>query len=59
MQTTEPGTIELIGVLIIFLLLQVWWISLTIKNGRRKTLNKNKYTIEKIKKNLERLFHQH
>ena len=60
----KQGTIEIISVTLIFLSLQLWWILITIKNGRtgevdkwgQKTSLKNKLELEKTKQDLERLF---
>ena len=60
----RQGTIELILLAIAFLLLQFWWIRMTIKNGRtgevdkwgQKTIQKKDNDLEKTKKNLEKIF---
>ena len=60
----KQGTLELIFFALIFLSLQFWWISMTIKNGRtgevdkwgQKTSSKQVSELEKAKKDLEKLF---
>ena len=60
----RQGTIELTLLAIAFLTLQVWWIRITIKNGRtgevdkwgQKTILKKDNELEKTKKDLEKLF---
>ena len=60
----KQGTIELILFALIFLSLQLWWIRMTIKNGRtgevdkwgQKTSSKKLNELEKAKQDLEKLF---
>ena len=60
----QQGTIELIIFALIFLSLQFWWIRMTIKNGRtgevdkwgQKTTEKKEIKIEKVKKELEKIY---
>ena len=60
----RQGTIVLSLLAIAFLLLQVWWIIMTIKNGRtgevdkwgQKTTQKKDNELEKTKKDLEKIF---
>ena len=60
----KQGTIELIFFALIFLILQFWWIRMTIKNGRTGEVDKwgqktNKIKpneLEKTKQDLEKLF---
>ena len=60
----KQGTIELIFFALIFLSLQVWWIRMTIKNGRTGEVDKwgqkaNKIKLnelEKAKQDLEKIF---
>ena len=60
----RQGTIELIILAIAFLALQVWWIKMTIKEGRtgevdkwgQKTIQKKDNKLEKTKNNLEKIF---
>ena len=60
----KQGTTELILFGLIFLILQFWWIWMTIKNGRtgevdkwgQKTNNKKLNKLEKAKQDLEKLF---
>ena len=60
----KQGTIELVLFALIFLSLQFWWISMTIKKGRtgevdkwgQKTSSKQENELEKAKQELEKLF---
>ncbi len=52
----KQGTIELIFFGFIFLTLQVWWISLTIKNGQSsKMIVSSKDSLSEKKNQLEKL----
>ena len=61
----KQGTIELIFFALIFLSLQFWWISMTIKNGRtgevdkwgQKTNSQKLNELEKAKQDLEKIYH--
>jgi len=58
------GTIELILLAVGFLILQFWWVSMTIKNGRtgevdkwgQKIIDEKDKGLEKQKKDLEKIF---
>ena len=60
----RQGTIELILLVLAFLILQFWWIRMTIRNGRtgevdkwgQKTIQKKDNELEKTKKELEKIF---
>ena len=60
----KQGTIELILFAIVFIILQFWWIRMTIKNGRtgevdkwgQKASTNQVNDLEKVKKDLEKLF---
>ena len=60
----QQGTIELICFVLIFMSLQLLWISMTIKNGRtgevdkwgQKTNKLKPNELEKAKQDLEKLF---
>ena len=60
----KQGTIELILFALIFLSLQLWWIRMTIQNGRtgevdkwgQKRTSKKVNELEKAKQSLEKLF---
>ena len=60
----RQGTVELILLAIAFLVLQFWWIRMTIKDGRtgevdkwgQKTIQRKDNELEKTKKNLEKIF---
>ena len=61
----KQGTIELIFFALIFLSLQFWWISMTIKNGRtgevdkwgQKTNSQKLNELEKAKQDLDKIYH--
>ncbi len=50
------GFIVLIFVGVVFLSLQVWWISMTIRNGRKESSVKPSSSIDEIKYRLEKTF---
>ncbi len=50
------GYVALAVVGILFAALQVWWISLTIRNGRNERVLRNQDQTEEIKKRLEKIF---
>ena len=60
----KQGTFELIFIALFFLGLQIWWIGMTIRNGRngevdkwgQKGLQSKGNEIEKAKQDLEKLF---
>ena len=60
----KQGTTELIFLAIFFIVLQFWWIRMTIKNGRtgevdkwgQKTPEKKEIKIEKVKEDLEKIY---
>ena len=53
----KQGTFELLFFAVTFFLLQVWWISMVIRNGYTKENNdKNEGMLEKKKQQLENLF---
>ena len=60
----KEGTIEICFFTISFIALQIWWISMTVKNGRtgevdkwgQKTTQKKLNELEKVKQDLEKLF---
>ena len=60
----KQGTIELTFLCLIFIGLQIWWITMTIKNGRtgevdkwgQKTHPKKEPDLQKTKQSLEKLF---
>ena len=61
----KQGTIEVIFFALIFLSLQFWWISMTIKNGRtgevdkwgQKTKSQKLNALEKAKQDLDKIYH--
>ena len=60
----RQGTIELTLFAVVFLMLQVWWIRMTIKKGRtgevdkwgQRTTQRKDNELEKTKKDLEKIF---
>ena len=52
----KEGTLELFSLGIAFFVLQIWWISMTIKNGKNETMiNGNQDPLAFTKKRLENL----
>ena len=56
MDRLNGGFVALAIVGLIFISLQVWWISMTIKNGTNDRLLMNTNQIDHIKKRLEKIF---
>ena len=56
MDNLNGGYIGLVIVGIIFLGLQVWWISMTIKNAMNTRVSMNQNQTDEIKKSLEKIF---
>ena len=56
MENINGGYVALVIVGIIFLGLQFWWISLTIKNERNEKVLLNQNQTDEIKKRLEKIF---
>ena len=56
MENMNGGYFALSVVVVVFLGLQVWWISMTIKNGRNERVQINKNQSDEIKKRLEKIF---
>ena len=56
MEQINAGYIALIVVGVLFLGLQVWWIGMTIRDGRNEIVIVNQDQAEKIKKRLEKIF---
>ncbi len=55
-ENINGGFIALSIVGVVFLGLQVWWISMTIRNNRNQRVLINPNETEEIKKRLERIF---
>ncbi len=56
MTNMNSGYVALIFVGVVFFILQVWWLSMTIRNGKdERGLTKQNQT-EEIKKRLEKIF---
>ena len=56
MENLNGGYVALAVVGIVFSALQVWWISMTIRNGRNERVLLNQNQTEQIKKRLEKIF---
>ncbi len=56
MENVNGGYVALLVVGVVFLGLQVWWISMTIRNGRNERSLINLSQTEEIKKRLEKTF---
>ena len=56
MENINGGYVDLVVVEIIFLGLQFWWISMTIRNGGNERFLLNQSQTDEIKKSLERVF---
>ena len=56
MEKINSGYVSLAVVGIIFLGLQFWWISMTIRNGRNEKVLLNQSQTDEIKKRLEKIF---
>ena len=56
MENINGGYVALAVVGLVFLGLQVWWISMTIRNGRNDRVLINQNQTDEIKKRLEKIF---
>ena len=56
MENWNGGYVALAVVGVLFAVLQIWWISLTIRNGRNEPVFVNQDPTEDIKKRLEKIF---
>ena len=56
MENINGGSVALVVVGIVFLGLQFWWISMTIKNERNEKILLNQNQTDEIKKRLEKIF---
>ena len=56
MENINGGYVALAVVGLVFFALQVWWISMTIRNGRSKRVLTNQNQTDEIKKRLEKIF---
>ena len=56
MENMNGGYVALAVVGIVFFGLQVWWISMTIRNGRNERVLTNQNQTDEIKKRLEKIF---
>lgn len=55
-ENINGGYVALVVVGLVFLALQVWWISMTIRNGRNERVLINQNQTDEIKKRLEKIF---
>ena len=56
MENINGGYVALVVVGLVFFALQVWWISMTIRNGRNERVLTNQNQTDEIKKRLEKIF---
>ena len=56
MEEINGGYIALAVVGLVFVGLQVWWISMTIRNGKNERVLINHNQTEELKKRLEKIF---
>ena len=56
MEDINGGYVALGVVGLVFLGLQVWWISMTIRNNRNESVLINQNQTDEIKKRLEKIF---
>jgi len=56
MENINGGFVALAVVGLVFFALQVWWISMTIRNGRSKRVLISQNQTNEIKKRLEKIF---
>ena len=53
------GYVALAVVGVVFFGLQIWWIGMTIRNGRKERLLVNQNQTDEIKKKLDKIFSKH
>ena len=56
MENINAGYVALWVVGLVFFGLQIWWISMTIRNGRNEKILINQNQTDQIKQRLEKLF---
>ena len=56
MENINGGYVALAVVGLAFFALQVWWINMTIRNGRNERVLINQNQTDEIKKRLEKIF---
>ena len=56
MENINGGYVALVVVGLVFFALQVWWISMIIRNGRNERVLINQNHTDEIKKKLEKIF---
>ena len=56
MDIMNTGYTALAFVAILFLALQVWWIGMTIRNGRNETVSMNQQKSDMMRNRLEKIF---
>ena len=55
-ENLNGGYVALVVVGGVFFALQIWWISMTIRNGRNERVFINEKQTDEIKKRLEKIF---
>ncbi len=56
MEDINGGYVALAVIVLLFFGLQVWWISMTIRNGRNERVLINQNQTDEIKNRLEKIF---
>ena len=56
MENINGGYVALVVVGLMFFALQIWWISMTISNGKNERVLINQNQTDEIKKRLEKIF---
>ena len=56
MENINGGYVALVVVGLVFFALQLWWISMTLRNGRNERVLINQNQTDEIKKKLEKIF---
>ena len=56
MENINGGYVALVVVGLVFFALQVWWISMTIRNARNERVLINQNQTDEIKERLEKIF---
>ncbi len=56
MEKMNGGYVALAVIGVVFIGLQIWWISMTIRNGKNERVPINQIQIDEIRKRLEKSF---
>ncbi len=56
MENINNGYAELVIVGVVFFVLQIWWVTMTLEKGSKKSFWVNNYQSEEMKKRLEKIF---